>query len=233
MYGFTPSADHREARQSAAGQQVERLRTAALFWRNYRSCAWSTPGTGTWARNRKTIRIPRTKSSRRRMSGARKALSRDSNTVATRRRRAARGLGRRRRASGLVGRLRRHRARRPARRSSARPRRPVGSSRRRSAARRLGRRGAASARRPRRRRRPSAAPLGSAASRVGSRLLRAALRRSSPRLGRARRVGLATVRARASVSAALDRRPFAADAADAGLVDAERRLRRSSGPRGR
>ena len=80
MYGFTPSADDREARQAAAREQVEQAEQGVALEELLRAAAWSTPGTGTWARNRKTIRIPRTKSSRRRMSGARNALSSDSNT---------------------------------------------------------------------------------------------------------------------------------------------------------
>ena len=57
MYGFTPSADDREARQAAAREQVEQAEQGVVLRRTARAAPRSTPGTGTWARNRKTIRI--------------------------------------------------------------------------------------------------------------------------------------------------------------------------------
>ncbi len=82
MYGLTPSPTT-EKRESPPPEKRSRSPKRALFSKNPLSATGSAPGTGTWARARKTIRIPRTKRIRRRMSGARKALRRDSNMAET------------------------------------------------------------------------------------------------------------------------------------------------------
>ena len=106
MYGFTPEPDDREAATGRRPRRGRAGRAASCCRRTVASAAGSAPGTGTWARNRKTTRIPATNRSRRRMSGARKALSRLSITV--RRLRLAGGFVRR----GGAGRRRRSRPRR-------------------------------------------------------------------------------------------------------------------------
>ena len=98
MYGFIAEANDRERRQPAAREQVQDPEQPVVRRRTAASASRSMPGTGTWASTRKTIRIPRTKRIRRRMSGARNALSSDSNTVL----RVLVGLG-----SGLAGGARR------------------------------------------------------------------------------------------------------------------------------
>ena len=94
MYGFTPSPTTEKLDRPPPENRSSRP-NRALPLKNCASWALSTPGTGTWARNRKTIRIPATNRIRRRMSGARKAFSSDSNTVRRLRSgRAESGLGR-------------------------------------------------------------------------------------------------------------------------------------------
>ena len=73
--------DDREARQAAAREQVEQAEQRVAAEERAPAPSGRRPGTGTWARNRKTTRIPATNRSRRRRSGARKALSRFSITV--------------------------------------------------------------------------------------------------------------------------------------------------------
>ncbi len=77
MYGLTPSPTT-EKRESPPPEKRSRSPKRALSAKKSWSALGSAPGTGTWARARKTMRIPSTKRIRRRMSGARKALRRDS-----------------------------------------------------------------------------------------------------------------------------------------------------------
>ena len=59
MYGFTPRATT-EKLDKPPPDSRSRTPKIGLFWRNWSSWSLFTPGTGTWARNRKTIRIPKT-----------------------------------------------------------------------------------------------------------------------------------------------------------------------------
>jgi hypothetical protein len=59
MYGFTPRATTEKLDRPPPDSR-SRTPNRALSFRYEASCAWLTPGTGTWARNRKMIRIPRT-----------------------------------------------------------------------------------------------------------------------------------------------------------------------------
>ena len=79
MYGFMPSATT-EKLASPPPEKRSSNPKSGLLPTKFVSCALSIPGTGTLARSRKTISSPRTYRIRRRMSGARKAFSRDSNT---------------------------------------------------------------------------------------------------------------------------------------------------------
>jgi hypothetical protein len=70
MYGFTPRPTT-EKRDSPPPENRSSRPKSALLLKNWASFVGSAPGTGTWARARKTIRTPRTKRIRRRMSGRR------------------------------------------------------------------------------------------------------------------------------------------------------------------
>ena len=79
MYGFTPRAMIEKLDRPPPDNR-SRTPKMAFELMKLASCALSTPGTGTWARNLKTMRIARTYRIRRRISGARKAFSSESNT---------------------------------------------------------------------------------------------------------------------------------------------------------
>ena len=80
MYGFMPDGHDREVATGRRPRTGRAGRPAALPSTKSSSWALSMPGTGTAASSRKTISRPRTYRTRRRMSGARKALRRESNT---------------------------------------------------------------------------------------------------------------------------------------------------------
>ena len=110
MYGFTPSPTIENLASPPPENRSSRP-SSELPLKKVDSAAGFAPGTGTWARNRKTMRIPATNRSRRRISGARKALRRFSITVRRLRRPRVRPRWRSRRA--------RRSRRRPASRSAA------------------------------------------------------------------------------------------------------------------
>ena len=77
MYGFTPIP----MIDAVASPPPEKRSSRPSSWfvsNRFFSCAWSTFGTGTFVSARKTARIPSVKRILRRMSGARKAWTRDS-----------------------------------------------------------------------------------------------------------------------------------------------------------
>src|SRR5687768_6315336 len=71
MYGFTPSATTDSRARPPPEKRSSRLSSWLLF-RTAVSCSWSTPGSGTCARNRNTTSIPSVKRSLLRRSVARK-----------------------------------------------------------------------------------------------------------------------------------------------------------------
>ena len=79
MYGFTPMP----MIDAVASPPPEKRSSRPSSWFDSNSCdrrAWSTPATGTLVRILKMNRIPSVKRILRRMSGARKAVTRESIT---------------------------------------------------------------------------------------------------------------------------------------------------------